>query len=438
MFFVTQFVEGLRAEIRAAVIMHRPEDLDTAVDLARLQEEVLEAIRRESRRPETSSSSRTTNFCSATVFPVGQPRTILAAGTRSDERMSRVEDKVAALHAIRKAKGLCYTCGERWSRDHKCGPTVQLHVVEELLEFRDSSSKERGDEEKDSAVIPNSEYEGEVCQISKEAMQGTETSGTLRLQGLIQHNEILMLVNSGSSHSFISEGLADKWTQQRHVLSPIKVKVADGGILECVTELEDCLWCVQGISFQSNFKVLPLGSYDVILGMDWLEQHSPMQINWRAKTLQFQYKQRAVCLKGVSANIALFPSITGNQVKGLVHRNAVLHAVEFCSLVEESSSSSLPTEIAQLLEEFSAVFDELQGLPPAGYLITLFLYCQELIQLTFDLTDIILLRRMRLSIKCLICYSRELYSRVLALFLLQCCWFLRRISLGVFALTIDT
>lgn len=49
-FFVTQFVDRLKAEIRAAVIMHRPSDLDTAEDLACLQEEVLEYSRKEGRR----------------------------------------------------------------------------------------------------------------------------------------------------------------------------------------------------------------------------------------------------------------------------------------------------------------------------------------------------------------------------------------------------
>lgn len=44
-------------------------------------------------------------------------------------------DKVATLRAFRRAKGLCHTCGEKWSCDHRCGPTVQLHVIEEVLQL---------------------------------------------------------------------------------------------------------------------------------------------------------------------------------------------------------------------------------------------------------------------------------------------------------------
>lgn len=29
-------------------------------------------------------------------------------------------DKVATLRAYRRATGLCFTCGERWGRDHRC------------------------------------------------------------------------------------------------------------------------------------------------------------------------------------------------------------------------------------------------------------------------------------------------------------------------------
>lgn len=46
-FYVTQFIDGLRGEIRAVILLHRPADLDTAVELACLQEEVLDAVRRD-------------------------------------------------------------------------------------------------------------------------------------------------------------------------------------------------------------------------------------------------------------------------------------------------------------------------------------------------------------------------------------------------------
>ena len=51
-YFITHFVDGLQKEIRAAIVLHHPKSLDTAVHLACLQEDVMEAMRREDRREE--------------------------------------------------------------------------------------------------------------------------------------------------------------------------------------------------------------------------------------------------------------------------------------------------------------------------------------------------------------------------------------------------
>lgn len=51
----TKFLDGLRAEIRAGVVLHRPQKLDTTFSLALLQEEIVEALpRREYRRQENA------------------------------------------------------------------------------------------------------------------------------------------------------------------------------------------------------------------------------------------------------------------------------------------------------------------------------------------------------------------------------------------------
>jgi hypothetical protein len=43
-----------------------------------------------------------------------------------------VDHKVVALHAYRRACDLCQYCIEKWSKGHKCAPTVQLQAVQEL------------------------------------------------------------------------------------------------------------------------------------------------------------------------------------------------------------------------------------------------------------------------------------------------------------------
>lgn len=42
-----------------------------------------------------------------------------------------------------------------------------------------------------------------------------------------------------------------------------------------------------------------MGGYDAILGMDWLTQHSPMDIDWQAKTIRLTLGTHQVTIQGV-------------------------------------------------------------------------------------------------------------------------------------------
>ncbi|XP_044361900.1 uncharacterized protein [Triticum aestivum] len=50
--------------------------------------------------------------------------------------------------------------------------------------------------------------DADCCVLSKEALEGAESATTMRLHGWVQKREVLMLVDSGSSHSFVSSELA--------------------------------------------------------------------------------------------------------------------------------------------------------------------------------------------------------------------------------------
>jgi hypothetical protein len=43
-----------------------------------------------------------------------------------------VEDKWSTLKAYRRARVLCFTCGERWGKEHQCQKTIPLHIVQEI------------------------------------------------------------------------------------------------------------------------------------------------------------------------------------------------------------------------------------------------------------------------------------------------------------------
>jgi hypothetical protein len=80
--------------------------------------------------------------------------------------------------------------------------------------------------------------------------------------------DILILMDSVSSHSFISEQVAASVSGITQSQSQIQVKVANGNILYSQAELLQAKWSIQGFSFTSDFKVLDLHNFDMIIGMD--------------------------------------------------------------------------------------------------------------------------------------------------------------------------
>jgi len=192
------------------------------------------------------------------------------------QRPSSAEDRAAALMAYRKAKGLCYKCGLKWQHGHKCANSVSLHMVEELWQLVQSPNPMEGfsqDNPKDS------DSSDDLMTLSAHAVQGTEAPRTLRLVGKFYATEVVMLVDSGSTHNFVSESLAGQWLNWSPLSTPLQVRIANGNIPVCTHELLNCPICVEGYCFLVNLRILPLHCYDIILGMDWLEQHSPMIVN---------------------------------------------------------------------------------------------------------------------------------------------------------------
>ncbi|KAM0908783.1 hypothetical protein ACQ4PT_015259 [Festuca glaucescens] len=124
--FVDEFIAGLREDIRSAIWLHRPQDLETARLLALLQEEESVPCKKKSYSRSDYKENIKQKWSSRNdEFSRVEPKRVDAV---------KPDDKLEALRAFRRSKGLCFTCGEKYSRTHKCPSQVSLHVIEELLE----------------------------------------------------------------------------------------------------------------------------------------------------------------------------------------------------------------------------------------------------------------------------------------------------------------
>lgn len=276
LFYAMRFVDGLKDDIKAAVHLQRPATLDTACVLALLQEELAEPGRKRDFHQHGVGFSSRTPFKGPLPLPLPPKpdKAIRFSSTApADERKGRgIDDKLAALKAYRRARGLCVKCAEKWSRDHRCPDSIQLHVLQETWELcnLEESSYLESEEPSPELLLLSATLS---CSVSS----GVVASRTIQLWGTIQGKVALMLIDSGSSHTFIKTKLAEQLSGVSSLSPALTVKVADGKAVRCDSQLSGAIWSVQGHQFSSDFKVFPLAHYDVIIGMDWLEQFSPMR-----------------------------------------------------------------------------------------------------------------------------------------------------------------
>jgi hypothetical protein len=295
-----RFVDGLKDEIKSAVIIQRPSDWDTACSLALLQEDVLlHSGRRDGRRTEFGAYSSRPSVkptpMPLPLPPLGGNRAVSNTEERrghGPQQRRRDEGKLSALKAYRKAKGLCFKCGNKWGYEHRCSTNVPLYLVEEMWELVVN------EEEKLEDCIGDSKETNEdsVLALSAAAAEGGEGSRTIRLWASVYCQQFLVLVDSGSSASFLGSHLMNVLPGIQLLTKPMQVKVADGGILWSQHWFPNCKWLCGGTTFITDFKFIALGGYDMILGMDWIERHCPMSVHWATKRMEFDYDKKRVHL----------------------------------------------------------------------------------------------------------------------------------------------
>jgi hypothetical protein len=239
--------------------------------LAALQGEVGDSYkRREFKKWDSGPSSKTT---SKSPLPLPAPPLrdkqslpqpiVDRRGVEATRASSSMEAKAAALRSYRRALGLCYKCNERWNKDHKCAPTVQLQAVQQLWELLQPE-----DEGSEPSIISEASGDQLFFTIPKSALTGSSAPRTIKLIAFIQDQVVSILIDCGSTNSFVSEPLATRLTNVAVLPVSSAVQVAGGRTLHCATILQNDRWSVDDCVFYTDLRVLSLTAYDVVIGMD--------------------------------------------------------------------------------------------------------------------------------------------------------------------------
>lgn len=295
-------------------------------------------------------SSHSNNSPSPTTTPKPAPTTQTAA--------SKAPEIAQFRNQLREQKR-CFKCFDPWQPGHRCkGPT--FNIIEEH-------------EDDENPEVVSQEVVEEEAEVTLCAMVGGEGLNTIKLLGTIQKQQIVILVDSGSTHSFLDPKLLCQLKREPTKAKPLMVTVANGEQMVSNSICYDLKWQIQQESFTKDFRLLKLGGCDMVLGMDWVDLFAPIQLHTRPPGISFHKDGRRVLLKGLTKRIFL-KGATEKQLRKW-NKEGVQGFLVQCRALPVNENEELPIlyhttvhadhpKLSILLDEFQELFQEPTTLPP--------------------------------------------------------------------------
>jgi hypothetical protein len=191
--------------------------------------------------------------------------------------------------------------------------------------------------------------------------QAEYQSNMIEVEGKIINQPVAILIDSGEIHCYIDHKIVDILHLEKSKLGKeILVQLATGTKRRIHDMVRSCSISLNDMNNIIDLNIIPLGSYDILIGMDWLEKHHVV-LDCHNKTftcLDGNGKQSIV--KRVPKPISI-RDISTLQLKICFRKGYQLYAAH----VEEPANTKGPSlDNFSILQEFEDVFQEISGLPP--------------------------------------------------------------------------
>jgi hypothetical protein len=185
-------------------------------------------------------------------------------------------------------------------------------------------------------------------------------SHMIELEGMINNRPLVILIDSGVSHSYVDPRVVESLnlTKRKHEKSWL-VQLATGTKRKVTELVKSCSVDMKGMSTRDELNILPLGSYDCLNGMDWLDQYHALLDCRNKRFTCLDEEGNQVTVQGIPRAVAM-REISAMQLKKCYRKGCQL----FASRVEEAFQDVvLNMEDHRVLKEFEDVFQEVLGLP---------------------------------------------------------------------------
>nr|XP_043616078.1 uncharacterized protein LOC122587997 [Erigeron canadensis] len=200
-------------------------------------------------------------------------------------------------------------------------------------------------------------------EVSLNSASGLTSPHTMKICGIIGGLDVVVLIDNGATHNFVSWELVDKIGLVLLGSNLVGVKMGNGIIERSQGICKGVHISLPDIQVVDDFLPLELGGTDVILGMKWLETLGEMTVNWKELTMEFYEGDRRVFLKGDPSLCRTLVSLK-SIIRSLQHvKNG--YFVELKQMEEENLTMQYPMDVIQsLLADFDDIFHMPNGLPP--------------------------------------------------------------------------
>ncbi|KAL4296177.1 hypothetical protein GQ457_12G019000 [Hibiscus cannabinus] len=363
------FIKNLRWEIGQYIRVFQPKDLIDAFRLASHFEQIIFSDPKKGYssmvKPQSINLPFTptwpSNFSklgssSTAVKSNSGARTFSPSGRNSFPSSSTIPSPKKAFPATSNGPGKL-TAAELEEKKRKA--SVFGVLQSELEEFVDCEEKLDVDVQDTSGA--------EIHVLSLQAMWGSTGYETMRILVTIQKRQLVALIDSGSTHNFLSLGVVKASglvVEKRHQL---KVTIADGSSIHTQGICREVQWESQGHFFHTDFLVLPLKGCDIVLGVQWLASLGSIQCDFSTLNMNFEYSGKMVEWKGLVPGPAQI--LDNNQGSKMLKGSRVMPGISLLTMSSQLEvklmNKLLPNDLQQLLDEFEMVFQEPMGLPPS-------------------------------------------------------------------------
>ncbi|GJT76334.1 putative reverse transcriptase domain-containing protein [Tanacetum coccineum] len=177
---------------------------------------------------------------------------------------------------------------------------------------------------------------------------------------LLNQHLVKVLFDSGADRSFISISLASKLNIPSITIDTFyDIEMADGNLVSTNTVIKGCTLTLLNQPFEIDLMPIKLGSFDVVIGMDWLSKYHA-KILCDEKVVHIPINGETLIIRGDRSKTRL-NLISCIKTERYISRGCQVFMIQ----VMEKKSDEKKLEDIPVVKEFPDVFPEdLPGLPP--------------------------------------------------------------------------